>query len=67
LAAGVLWATFVAPNSAVMVPTPVSVALKVAVFGGAALALAAAGHRGAAAVLVTAALVNGLLMAAWGQ
>jgi hypothetical protein len=62
-----LWAVFAAPKAARRLPRGPRVAFELAVFGLAALALLAAGSAGMAAVFAALALVNAVLLAAWGQ
>jgi hypothetical protein len=58
--AAALWGVFAAPRAPVHVPA-LSLLVKVAVFGGAVLALFAAGHPWPAVVLAAAALLSSLL------
>jgi hypothetical protein len=58
--AAVLWGVFAAPRAPVRVPA-ITLLVKLAVFGGAVLALFAAGHPWPAIVLAAAALLSSLL------
>ena len=60
LLAAVLWGLFAAPKARIR-RTPLVVATKVVVFGGAALALVATGHPVLAAALAVAGLLGSLL------
>ena len=67
LTAIVLWGVFAAPKSSSRLSTGPRVAFELTVFGLAVVALAAAGHDGAAIVLAVAMTVNFLLLARLGQ
>ncbi len=67
LLAAVVWGLFLAPKAAVAAPTFLQVALKVAIFGLAVLALAVAGRLTLAWIFGAVALLNGALSYAWGQ
>ena len=67
LLAAVVWGLFVAPKAAVVVPRAVHLALEVAVFGLAALALYAAGQPRLALVFALVVVLNRVLIAVWGQ
>lgn len=54
----VFWGIFLAPRAVVRLPTPLIVALKVIVFGVAALALAAAGSPVLAAIFAVVVVIN---------
>ena len=65
-AAGI-WGLFVAPNASTDVPGAVHLTLQIAIFGAAALSLAAVGWRRWAMVFAVVALFNGILMYVWDQ
>ena len=67
LLAAVVWSFFVAPNAPVVLPVPAHLGLQLAVFGSAALGLAAAGRPRLGAALLVVAVVNWALMVAWNQ
>jgi hypothetical protein len=66
-AAIALWAIFAAPKSERRLPLATRVPLELAIFALAALALLAAGSTGAAAIFAALALLNAVLLGAWGQ
>jgi hypothetical protein len=63
----VIWAVFVSPQAPMRLPVLLGVLLQVLVFGLAAAALAATGHRSLAWVFGVVVAVNAVLMYAWGQ
>jgi len=63
----VVWAIFVSPQAPVRLALPLSLLLQVLVFGLAAAALVATGHRTPAWVFVALVVINALLMYVWGQ
>jgi hypothetical protein len=67
LVAAVVWAMFVSPQAPVQLPGLLVLILQVVVFGSAAAALAATGHRTLAVVFGAIAALNAVLMYAWGQ
>jgi hypothetical protein len=67
LVVAVVWAVFVSPRAPVRLALPLSLLLQVAVFGIAAAALVATGHRTLAWVFVALVVVNAVLMYVWGQ
>ena len=67
LLAAVVWGLFVAPKATVTVPGPVHLALEVAVFGLAAVALHAAGQPRLALAFALVVVLNRVLIAVWGQ
>ena len=67
LLAAVVWGLFVAPQATVAVPRPVHLALEVAVFGLAAVALYAAGQPPLALAFALVVVLNRVLIAVWGQ
>jgi hypothetical protein len=67
LAVAVIWAVFVSPQAPMRLPVLLGVLLQVLVFGLAAAALAATGHRSLAWVFGVVVAVNAVLMYAWGQ
>ena len=62
-----VWGLFVAPKATVAVPGPVHLALEVAVFGLAAVALYAAGQPRLALAFALVVVLNRVLIAVWGQ
>ena len=67
LVAAVVWGAFVSPQAPVQLPGLMVLVLQVLVFGSAAAALVATGHRTLALVFVVLAVSNAILMYAWGQ
>jgi hypothetical protein len=67
LLAAVVWGVFVSPRAARPVPGPVRLLLELLVFGGAALALAAAGQGALGLALFAIYAINRLLMTIWKQ
>jgi hypothetical protein len=67
LVAAVLWGTFVSPQAPVQLPGQLSLLLQVLIFGSAAAALVATGHRTLALVFVAIVVINAVLMYVWGQ
>jgi hypothetical protein len=65
--AAVVWGLFLAPKAARPLAEPLTFWLKVAVFGLAAAALAAAGRPGLAAGFALAVALNMLLLRLWRQ
>lgn len=67
LLAAVIWGLFIAPKATWPPPTGIWLALQVVLFGAAVLSLFATGHPLLGLVLAILVIVNGALMAAWGQ
>jgi hypothetical protein len=67
LVVAVVWAVFVSPRAPVRLPLPLSLLLQAVIFGLAAAALAATGHRTLALAFVAVVVINAVLMYAWGQ
>ena len=67
LLVAVLWGAFVAPKAARRLADPARLALEVAIFAAATLALVAAGLTTLARVFAVVVVVNLSLMFAWGQ
>lgn len=67
LVAAVVWGAFVSPQAPVQVPGLLVLVLQVLVFGSAAAALVATGHRTLALVFVVIVVINAILMYVWGQ
>jgi Protein of unknown function (DUF2568) len=67
LVAAVVWGTFVSPQAPVQLPWLVVLVLQVLVFGSAAAALVATGHRTLALVFGVIVVINTILLYAWGQ
>ncbi|MDI3342066.1 MAG: YrdB family protein [Sphaerobacter sp.] len=67
LLAAVIWGTFVAPNAAVAVGSPVRLALELLVFGAAVAGLLTAGRPSLGIALGVVYIINRVLMAIWGQ
>jgi Protein of unknown function (DUF2568) len=67
LVAAVVWGTFVSPQAPVQLPGLMVLILQVLVFGSAAAALVATGHRTLAVVFVVIVVINAILMYVWGQ
>ena len=63
----VVWAIFVSPRAPVPLSLPLSLLLQVLIFGLAAAALAAAGHRTLGWVFVVVVVINSALMYVWRQ
>ena len=63
----VLWALFVAPEATVEAPVAVRVAIEIAILGGAALALVAAGLVTLGIIYAVVVVANRILMAVWNQ
>ena len=61
----VVWGLFVSPKRTFDLPQPLRFGIELAVFAGAAVALAAAGRTALAIVLAVLALVSGALNYAW--
>jgi hypothetical protein len=61
----VVWALFISPKAGIELERPLRLVLEYAVFGAAAVALAAAGQVVLAIVLAVVALVSGTLNYAW--
>jgi hypothetical protein len=61
----VVWALFVSPKARVELPRPARFAIELAVFGAAAVALAAAGQRTLAIAFAVIAAVSGTLNYFW--
>ncbi len=67
LVAAVAWGVFVSPRAPVELPGLVVLLLQVLVFGSAAAALVATGHRTLAMVFGVIVVINAVLMHVWGQ
>lgn len=67
LLAAAVWVAFGAPGSPLQVGDPVHLVLEVVLYGAGAVALVASGHRSLAVALPVLAVLNRVLMAAWGQ
>jgi hypothetical protein len=67
LVAAVVWGIFVSPQAPVALPGVVVLVLQGLVFGAAAAALAATGHRTLALVFLMIVVINAALMYVWGQ
>ena len=67
LVAAVAWGVFVSPRAPVELPGLVVLLLQVLVFGSAAAALVATGHRTLAIVFGVIVVTNAVLMYVWGQ
>ncbi len=67
LVVAVVWAVFVSPQAPVRLPLLLSLLLQVVIFGLAAAALAASGHRNLAWAFVAVITINAVLMYVWGQ
>ena len=67
LVVAVVWGVFVSPQAPVRLALPLSLLLQVLVFGLAAAALVATGHRTPALVFVALVVINALLMYVWVQ
>ena len=60
-----IWARFMAPNSKTRLKGVAYLGMKALLFGGAALALVAAGQPTAALIFVTVAILNQILLIVW--
>ncbi len=67
LIAAVLWGMFVAPRAAKPVSPPTRLALRLLVFGSAALGLAVAGQPTLAGIFASLTMVNMILVRVWKQ
>lgn len=67
LVAAVVWGAFLSPQAPVQLPGLVVLILQALVFGSAAAALAASGHRTLALVFGVSVVLNAILMYAWEQ
>ena len=67
LVAAVVWGAFLSPQAAIVLPGFLVLVLQALVFGSAAGGLVVTGHRTLAFVFVVVAVINALLMSAWGQ
>ena len=67
LIVAVVWAMFVSPQAPVQLSGLLVLILQVLVFGSAAAALAATGHRTLAVVFAAIVVINAVLMYVWGQ
>jgi hypothetical protein len=67
LVVAVVWAVFVSPQAPVQLPLVLSLLLQVLVFGSAAAALGASGHRTLALVFLVIVVINTILMYVWRQ
>src|SRR5258708_35707844 len=63
----VLWARFMAPNSATRLTGPAYLLLKLVLFGAAAIALAMAGQVTPAIIFAVVSVVNQVLLLVWKQ
>ncbi|HEY2790089.1 MAG TPA: DUF2568 domain-containing protein [Gaiellales bacterium] len=66
-AAAVVWGMWCAPKSSRRLPQPGRTVVEAVVFGLGAAGFAAAGHASAAVVFAVLAVVNWVLLFAWGQ
>jgi hypothetical protein len=66
LAVAIIWGTFLSPNASVPLPGALTVALQLAAFAAAALALIRTGHASMGATFGGFAIVNAALLLAWG-
>jgi uncharacterized protein DUF2568 len=62
-----VWAIFVSPRAQVHLSFTLSLVLQVLIFGLAAAAVAATGHRTLAWAFVAVVVINAVLMYVWGQ
>jgi hypothetical protein len=67
LVAAVVWGVFVSPQAPVRLPGVLVLILQVLVFGSAAAALVATGHRTLALAFAVIVVINAVLMYVWGQ
>jgi hypothetical protein len=67
LVAAIVWGVFVSPQAPVQLPGLLVLILQVLVFGSAAAALVATGHRTLALVFGVLVVINALVMYVWGQ
>jgi hypothetical protein len=67
LVVAVVWAMFVSPRAPVHLPPLLSLLLQVVIFGLAAAALAATGHRTLGFAFVAVVVINAVLKFVWGQ
>jgi hypothetical protein len=67
LVAAVVWGTFVSPQAPVQLPGLLALIFQVLIFGSAAAALVATGHRTLALAFAVVVVVNAVLMYVWGQ
>lgn len=67
LVVALVWAVFVSPQAPVQLPLVLSLLLQVLVFGSAAAALGATGHRTLALEFAIIVVINAILMYVWGQ
>jgi hypothetical protein len=67
LLVAVVWGTFLSPQALVQLPELLVLILQVLVFGSAAAALVATGHRTLALVFAVIVVINAILMYVWGQ
>jgi hypothetical protein len=67
LVAAVVWGIFVSPRASVQLPGLLVLLLQGLVFGSAAAALVATGHRTLALVFAVIVVINAILMYVWGQ
>jgi hypothetical protein len=67
LIAAVVWGTFLSPQASVQLPRSLVLVLQALVFGSAAAALAATGHRTLALTFGAMVVTNAALMYVWGQ
>ena len=67
LAAAIVWGVFVSPRAPVELPGLVVLLLQVLVFGAAAAALVASGHRTLAMAFGVIVVINAVLMYVWEQ
>ena len=67
LVAAFVWGVFLSPRAAIALPGFLVLVLQALVFRSAAAGLVVTGHRTLAFVFVAVAVINALLMYAWGQ
>jgi hypothetical protein len=67
LVAAVVWGAFLSPRAAIALHGFLVLVLQALVFGSAAAGLVVTGHRTLAFVFMAVAVINALLMYAWGQ
>jgi hypothetical protein len=67
LAAAVVWGFWIAPKASRRLRDPLRLVVELLLFGAAGVALAAAGHRLAAAIFLAAVVLSEGLMLAWRQ
>lgn len=67
LVAAVFWGAFVSPQAPITLPGVLVLVFQALVFGLAAAALVATGHRTLALVFLVIVVINAILVYAWGQ